>query len=403
MKVCVSFPVGCPRAEFDAFLVLEYLKANGCAITREFSEADIILISGCAVTKRMEERTKSIWSIISNRKKPNAEMIYYGCYSGIVDNYYGEMAIKGRNFKILDDILNTRIKFDEFNKLILYFSDGDVVKGLSIHDKIRIRFNNPYDVLWNIASLLTAANKSINRKHIFGYGKNKLSNIKIANGCNGSCTYCAIKRSSEPLRSNNLSEIVWTFRRVISTGHTIIRLIAEDVGAYGQDCGTNIVSLFKELYSISGDFQIIIEDFSPLWLISYFSELLEIFSHAPDRLIFLGIPIQSGSNRILKLMRRGYDAHDAKRCLRILRETFPKMRIHTHIMIGFPGENSDDFNDTLNILHGNIFNRIQTYKYCDRPGTISSHFPDKVNEYTKIRRLVRLINTFGLNKISVSS
>ncbi len=402
MKICISFALGCPRTEFDAFSVLKYLKVNNCILTRQFSEADLILISGCAVTKRNENLTKSLWSIAQSEKKPNAKIIYFGCFPGILSDSalydYGGITVKKRQFNILDDIIGARVKYDDLNEIGLLFDDDIVRSGFSLSDILRVKLESAHDSFWNAVRLIIKAGQShslVEAESIY--------NVRISKGCNESCAYCAIRQGVGPLNSNDLNAITETIRRAVSSGHSTIRLIAEDVGSYGQDCNRSVVDLFKEIYAIPGDFKILIDDFNPRWLIAYFSELMEIFGRDPARLAHLGIPVQSGSNRILKSMQRSYDADAARRCLQILKATFPDTMLYTHIIVGFPGESIDDFNDTLNFMRPGFFDKISIYKYSDRPGTSSSCLDRKVSEFDKSVRAIKLIKIVGLGKVTIPS
>ena len=181
---------------------------------------------------------------------------------------------------------------------------------------------------------------------------NKLFNVRISKGCNSRCTYCAIKNAVGPLRSKPLGEIMEEFNLAIGEGYKNFRLVADDVGSYGQDIGSNIVDLLNRVYAYQYDFKLIWDDFHPIWLIQYFPDLFNIFSQYPQKIGYLGFPVQSGSDRILQLMNRGYKAADVKECLLALNEALPEVDTTSHVLLGFPGETKEDFMQNGSLLEG---------------------------------------------------
>jgi tRNA A37 methylthiotransferase MiaB len=171
-------------------------------------------------------------------------------------------------------------------------------------------------------------------------------------------------------------------------------LIAADAGAYGQDVGENIVNLLACLFEYKGHFRLVCDDFHPKWLIKYSSQLLDIFQSNTNRLGYIGIPIQSGSQRILQLMRRDYSIPDLRSSLGNLKQKCEDLKLITHILIGFPGETKEDFNETIDFLREVRFRNIYVFKYSDRPNVPSADLPHKVGTMTKELRLLRFYLTF---------
>ena len=149
------------------------------------------------------------------------------------------------------------------------------------------------------------------------------------------------------------------------------------------------------LYGHEGKFKLIFDDFSPQWFIKCHTELINIFSQNSQRLAYLSLPIQSGSNKILKLMRRGYTAEEANEAILDLQKACPDLNLLTHVLIGFPGETEEDFLDTLNFVKAIKFHEVFIYKYSDRPNIEALELPGKVSEKTKLKRVWKLIYTLG--------
>ena len=139
-------------------------------------------------------------------------------------------------------------------------------------------------------------------------------------------------------------------------------------------------------------YELEIRDFNPKWVIEYIPYLSQIFKNNHDRIGLLGIPIQSGSEKILKLMNRDHSATELKKCLISLRKTSPNIKLMTHVMIGFPGEDENDFGNTIDLLYSVKFDIVYIYRYADRPGTKSSELNHKISDAVKNRRTYRLRN-----------
>jgi tRNA A37 methylthiotransferase MiaB len=180
----------------------------------------------------------------------------------------------------------------------------------------------------------------------------------------------------------------------LKNGQNAIRLVSGDVGAYGLDIGTNIAELLKEIFKEKAQFDLMWADFNPRWFIKYFDDIFRTLSENSDRIGYLGFPMQTGSERIIKLMDRGHTVDDAKRCLLELQNTVPKIRKSTHILVGFPGETDNDFNDTIQFLKEVRFDHLSLYKYDDRPETKASEMPNKVAESIKYQRMHQLAKGF---------
>ena len=143
-------------------------------------------------------------------------------------------------------------------------------------------------------------------------------------------------------------------------------ITGEDVGAYGQDKKSNIIDLLKNIVNINGEYEIVICDFNPYWMIKYFNDMLYLFKNYPNKINEIQIPIQSASSKILKLMQRKYKIEDVDRCISILEKEVPDLKIHTHIIVGFPGESKNDFRASYNFIKKHRFHTVLSFCYQDR-------------------------------------
>jgi tRNA-2-methylthio-N6-dimethylallyladenosine synthase len=176
------------------------------------------------------------------------------------------------------------------------------------------------------------------------------------------------------------------FTKGLKEGHKVFQLICEDTGCYGLDIGTTFPALLKRLLEIQGDYQILIIDFCGLWLIRYYDELTHLFHEHPGKVIELYISLQSGSDKILKAMKRPVKTEEIIAKLKEIKTKFPEINLRTTVIIGFPGETEEDFMETVKAVRAVGFSEVQLNKYEDRPGTVSSKMKDKVPQEVIDRR-----------------
>jgi tRNA A37 methylthiotransferase MiaB len=144
------------------------------------------------------------------------------------------------------------------------------------------------------------------------------------------------------------------------------------------DIGTNLPNLLRKLLAVDGDYTLVLVDLNPRWLVKYFPDFLSVIKTNSDKVTKLMMPIQSGSNRLLKRMHRHYDIGEVKKCLLELQKNIPTLMIETHIMVGFPGETKEDFQKSVELVQEIKFSKVEVYSYEARPGTEASTLPDQV-------------------------
>ncbi|MDF1537634.1 MAG: tRNA (N(6)-L-threonylcarbamoyladenosine(37)-C(2))-methylthiotransferase [Candidatus Thorarchaeota archaeon] len=209
--------------------------------------------------------------------------------------------------------------------------------------------------------------------------------IPICEGCVGDCAYCAVKFARTTVQSYPSNEIVDILRRCVHLGYKEIRLTAQDAGAFGHDTGESLSSLLFEVGLIAGNHRIRLGMFNPNLVKDNLTSFLD--SMSSERFFrFFHVPLQSGSNRILRLMNRYYTVEEWEEVVSHIITRFPDATIATDIIVGFPGETDADFQDTLNILQSVRPSVINVSKYGDRPGTKSSKSTEKVDTDVKKNR-----------------
>ncbi len=196
------------------------------------------------------------------------------------------------------------------------------------------------------------------------------------------------------MRSKPLDKVLAEFDLGLARKHTSFEILAEDIGSYGLDVGISCVELFENLFTRKGPYKLVLTDVNVRYLIQYAPVLSDILAAHADRIRWLKVPVQSGSDKILRLMKRHYTHAEVKASLTYLRDKAPSLPLDTHVLVGFPGETDRDFEDTIELMRAIRFDRVQVYSYTDRPNTSACDLPDKVNEDVKQSRVQRLLKEF---------
>ena len=393
--VCIAYGNGCSRSRTFAAKLFPYFKANDWAFTQDLKKADLVLVSTCGVNQRAEKKSLRLISIADRKRKRDSRLVITGCLAGINEKVlvdkFDPIVIAPVVSKKFDDVIDAKVKLNEIADVnLVQPAINKSQKCFNIMDRVISEFE-PSKVFLNRV-LDYVKPKEIMR--IRANDRESSFTIQVSNGCPGECAYCAIKFAVGPLVSKPIETILAEFDAGLKGKFRNFFLIGTDMGAYGQDTGTDIAELLRNLLSREGEYTVHFPEFHPRWFIQYQDALIDLFVEAKEKIGSTILPIQSGSERILELMRREHTAAEAKKCILNLRKALPQIRIYTHILVGFPGESERDFNDTIRFLREVPFDEIAVYKYEARPNVESEQLPDKVVEKTKHSRVCRLLKEF---------
>ena len=392
-KVCIAVASGCPRSFLNTGVLFKYFEANGWSITSDFRQADLVLFAGCGVDETAEIKSFNLLRAAKRRTRPGAKYVIYGCLAGMfsetLESQYNAQTITVDSITKLDSIINAKISISEIS------GPNDIDEPLQKAWKCFSRFQrlrarqwiSPPPWRWPRRSYKKLVEKFLKEAPTSGV---RTFNIQIGTGCLSQCTYCGIRFAIGTLRSKHLEDIVCEFEKGLAAGYEWFRLVCGDVGAYGQDINSNLVELLKALLNQPGTFHLDLVDVNPRWLLPYKYEFVELLSHNTERIPLLTVPVQSGSDRILRLMRREHCASDVIDFLRLLKDRCPKINLSTQIIVGFSGETEDDFSDTIDLIRSVNFDRVQVFRYADRPKTEAALMPGKIPIQVKLTRLARL-------------
>jgi threonylcarbamoyladenosine tRNA methylthiotransferase CDKAL1 len=196
-----------------------------------------------------------------------------------------------------------------------------------------------------------------------------ISIIEIASGCMSECSFCQTRLAKGRLRSYRIGDILRQMRSDIADGCKEIWLSSTDNGCYGKDIGSNLVHLLRSCRVIEGDYKIRVGMMNPLYLPFMVKDMIEVFSENDKIFKFLHIPVQSGSDRILRKMKRGHTVETYRNIVKAFRKEFPEITIATDVIVGFPSETNQDFLKTIDLLKETEPDIVNSSKYSSRSGT----------------------------------
>jgi len=417
-KKAIVLPLGCPENRIDSARILELFKKNGYTETTTVRLADVVVVNTCALTSVAEKKSINAIKKIRKRMKKGAQLIIGGCLFKLKPHIEGfESEFK---FGVDDDLENLNRLFN-FNQGIaqchanyllpsycLYGSEMDQAgsnnsRFCAKYKQTELQLSNlrtDLKTYGSLSSIYWLALLHILRQRRFSYHKtthiygSDVFSIKVSTGCLFKCSYCSVRLSRGLLKSKPIAEIVDEFREGIAAGFTIFGLLGTEVGSYGKDINESLLGLLENLILAGQDhkFEIRLRNIHPNWLITNLADAQRLLD--TGIITYLSIPIQSGSDRILKAMRRGYQVESIKHAVGAIRSHFPQIHLHSQIMVGFPGETDADFDATLSLLQELQLNDIEVYNFTPRRGTVAASMPNRISYKTSLKRAYKICKTF---------
>ncbi|AMQ18614.1 tRNA (N(6)-L-threonylcarbamoyladenosine(37)-C(2))-methylthiotransferase [Thermococcus peptonophilus] len=225
--------------------------------------------------------------------------------------------------------------------------------------------------------------------------------VPISEGCLNACTYCATRFARGVLKSYKPELIVKWVKEALARGYKEIQLSSEDTGCYGFDIGANLAELLDEITAIEGDFRVRVGMMNPNHVLKFLDELIEAYQN-PKVYKFLHLPVQSGDNEILRRMGRNYTVEEFEEIVREFRKKIPGLNLNTDIIVGFPGESDEAFQNTVELVKRVRPDKINVSRYSPRPGTIAAKWKQlpgwKVKERSRLLHRLRLQIAYEINR-----
>uniref|UniRef100_A0ACD5UXU9 Uncharacterized protein n=1 Tax=Avena sativa TaxID=4498 RepID=A0ACD5UXU9_AVESA len=324
---------GCSHNQSDSEYMSGQLSAFGYAITEEPEGADLWLINTCTVKNPSQS---AMTTLISKCKSANKPLVVAGC-----------VPQGSRDLKELEGI--SIIGVQQIDRVV------EVVEETLKGHEVRL-----------------LSRKTLPSLDLPKVRKNKFIEILPINvGCLGACTYCKTKHARGHLGSYTIDSLVDRVKIVVSEGVREIWLSSEDTGAYGRDIGTNLPNLLNAIVAelpVDRSTMLRIGMTNPPFILEHLNEIASVLRH-PCVYTFLHVPVQSGSDAVLKAMNREYTVSEFRMVVDTLCELVPGMQIATDIICGFPGETDEDFAQTVSLIKEYQLPQVHISQFYPRPGT----------------------------------
>jgi tRNA-2-methylthio-N6-dimethylallyladenosine synthase len=354
---------GCQMNEYDSTRVQGMFLNRGYKLTSDIDLADVIFLNTCSVREKAEQKVHSFLGRLRRTKARNPELkiLVAGCMA----QHFGERLLE--RFEHLDLVLGTR-SLGALPGLLENIQKSPARLVYLVEDE---------SISDGVPQFSSAVSPGISAP------------VTIMQGCNNFCSYCIVPYVRGRERSRPSEEILKEIRFLVANGKREILLLGQNVNSYGTHSGESLT--FVDLLRA-------IQEQIPLARLRFITshpkdltdELMECFAQLDCLCQHLHLPVQAGSDRILKLMNRGYAALDYLKKIERLRHICPDIGLSSDVMVGFPGESERDFQDTLDLLERVRFDTVFSFRYSDRPHAKATQFPNKVAEALKARRLVEL-------------
>ena len=391
---------GCRKNMLIGELFKAYSAENNYEIVGDPRIADILVVNTCAFDRDAENRSILDIKTAHTKKKGGSHVIVTGCLPAInparMREYHGGPSFSQKDYRGIEEFI------EPINSGIDSIKKPATISFPSILFRAKKRYERDGSMVKVIKYLAQSSIEYLlGTSHRGGefYSADTYV-MKINDGCLNKCTFCAIPFSVGGLRSRPLEELVGEFKAALDNGHKRIALVSDDSGVYGKDRNQSLSKLLDPLFSFNGDYTVSVGNLNPRWFIKDYSHLRQflISSH----LGYLSLPVQSGNDRILKLMGRMHEIAPFIDYVLDIKESAPHLHLTTQVIVGFPTETDKEFRDTYNIVRKLQFSSVDVSKYTERPNTPGERIEPKVDQYTKEERhksLQRLLRRIAIKKI----
>ena len=325
--------------------------------------ADIYVLNTCSVTENANKDARKFVRTV-RRKSPNATIAVIGCYAQLKPDEIGE--IDG-----IDIVLGAEEKFNLIDHL-----DGFELNREKKIIKSNIKFVSDF-------------------KSSYSIGERTRSYLKVQDGCNYNCSFCTIPLARGRSRSDTIGNTIKVAKEIASTEVKEIVLSGINIGDYGIGSDESFSDLIKEMDSLSGIDRIRISSIEPNLLSN---EIIELSSISKKLMPHFHIPLQSGSDNILKAMRRRYDTNLYADLIKKIKIKIPDVAIGVDVMVGFPGETEEDFLSTYNFIKKLEISYLHVFTYSERPNTDALNL-DKIVSMEKRKERSKILHSLSDEKL----
>ena len=352
----VSFhTLGCKLNFSESSTLAREFERGGYRRVEPSEPTDVAVINSCSVTEHADKKCRNIIRKI-HRRNPNAIIAVTGCYAQLKPEAIA--AIEG-----VDIVLSNNDKGDLYKRVVELKERGKAeVYSCSVENLTRF----------------FAAYSSGDRTRSF---------LKVQDGCDYKCAYCTIHYARGSSRNIPIADIVAEAKEIAAAGQKEIVITGINTGDFGRTTGESFIDLLRELNKVEGIERYRISSIEPNLITD---EIIEFCAQSPKFVPHFHIPLQSGSTRILGLMRRRYTAERYRERIAKIRELMPDSFLGVDVIVGFPGEGKEEFMETYNLLEEVGASFLHIFPFSERPGTPAVDMPGKVQSRISTERVSRL-------------
>ena len=360
---------GCQMNVHDSEEIRYYLESLGYEKTDILEQADIVVLNTCAIRENAKDKVFGYLGRCKHLKQTKKDLII--CLCGCLMQLPNEVEGIINNHKYIDIVIGTH-NINELPKLIMKQNSKQMIEVYSNSNEV---------------------NENIKYKR-----DSKISAwVNIQYGCDKFCTYCIVPFTRGRERSRKIENIIQEVKKLKEEGYKEITLLGQNVNAYGKDLdyGYNFATLLEEVAKI-GIPRVRFVTSHP-W--NFTDEMIDVIAKYENIMPYIHLPLQSGSNEILKKMNRRYSKEEYKELFDKIKAKVPNVSITTDIIVGFPNETEKDFQDTLDMVDYCKYDSAYTFIYSKREGTYAATLEDKISDEEKSKRLQILnkkVNAYAL-------
>lgn len=354
MKVGI-YTLGCKVNTYESEYIMSLFKDKGYQICDFNDKCDVYIINTCTVTNQSDSKSKKIIRE-AIRNNPDSCVVAMGCFVE---------ANKDVDIEGIDILIGNKDKSKVVELVEEYFKNKNQIKDL-------------YSDLGTIFEDMEISTFE-GRTRAF---------VKIQDGCENYCSYCIIPYVRGKCRSKEKVKVISEITKLVNNGYKEIVLTGIHTGNYGRDLDTDFADLLESIVKIEGLYRLRI---SSIEITELNDRVLDIIKNNNIIADHLHIPLQAGSDTILKLMNRKYDKEYFRNMIKKIRNIRPDISISTDIIVGFPGETEELFNETIEFSRELEFSKIHVFPYSVRKNTPASKFPNQLDNSVKKDRARKLI------------
>ncbi len=365
---------GCQQNEADSEALRGYIELMGFGFTDDENEADLIVVNTCAVRAHAEMRVLGNVGALVHAKARNPHLLVAVCGCMAQRPQMAEKLKK--SFRVVD----------------LVFGPHELWRFPELYERARSTQKRVFEV--SPCEGVVAEGLPERR------GDSVKAWLSIMYGCNNFCTYCIVPYVRGRERSRRFDDVLAEARQLVAAGYRDITLLGQNVNSYGRDLdeGHDFADLIRAINDIPGDFLIRFMTSHPR---DATEKLFRTMAECEKCARHIHLPVQSGSDRVLKAMNRHYDRAKYLEEVRLARELMPDIVLTTDIIVGFPGETAEDFADTLSLVEEVRYDAMFTFIFSPREGTPAARMPDPVSREEKqvwFDKLVERANAISAEK-----